>query len=109
MAPIRAAPPDPSAHATPSWADGAARASTRASTCRHPFEPWHPRLGPARSCHGCSSLLPFPSGFFTHAIEMALERIDLGRPVAAELSEPSIHFHERLRPDPVQPALRIDT
>jgi hypothetical protein len=42
-----------------------------------------------------------------HTIEVALERIDVGRPVAAERSEPCVYLHEWLGPDPVETPLRI--
>ncbi len=42
-----------------------------------------------------------------HAIEMALQRIDMGRPEPAERSKPGIHFLKRLRPEPVKAALRV--
>jgi len=40
---------------------------------------------------------------------MTLERIDVRRPEAPELSEPGINLHEGLRSDPVQTPLRIDS
>jgi hypothetical protein len=39
---------------------------------------------------------------------VALERINVGRPEAAERIEPRIHLHQRLRPDPVHTSLGID-
>src|SRR6185437_3608846 len=41
-----------------------------------------------------------------HAVEMALERIDMRRPELAELPEPRIDLLQRLRPQPVETALR---
>lgn len=40
---------------------------------------------------------------------MALERIEMDGPELPERREPCIDFHQRLRPNAVKPALRIDT
>jgi hypothetical protein len=43
-----------------------------------------------------------------HTIEVALESIDVDRPEATEWSEPGIHLHEWLGPDPVKTPLCIN-
>ena len=39
---------------------------------------------------------------------MVLERVDVLRPEAPERGEPGIELLERLRPQPVEPSLRLD-
>ena len=47
-------------------------------------------------------------GCLLHAIEMAFERIDVGRPEAPERREPGVDLHERLGPDPIDAPLGFD-
>jgi hypothetical protein len=42
-----------------------------------------------------------------HAIEMALERVDVRRPQATERREPFVDLHQRLGPDAIDAPLRI--
>lgn len=42
-----------------------------------------------------------------HAVEVALESIDMSGPELAERSQPRIHLGKRFRPQPVETALRI--
>ena len=42
-----------------------------------------------------------------HAVEMALEGVNVGGPEAAELRQPGIELLKRLRPQLVEAALRI--
>lgn len=44
-----------------------------------------------------------------HAIEVALESVDVHRPEAAELLKPGVHFFERFGPHTVKPPLGVDT
>ena len=44
-----------------------------------------------------------------HAIEMAFESIDVGGPKAPEGRKPGIDLPERLRPEPVETSLRVDS
>src|SRR4051794_12734652 len=62
-----------------------------------------------RSCHGGSSSLSFLGWDALHAVEMALERVEVGGPEAAERSEPLVHLHERLGPQAIQTTLGLDT
>src|SRR5262249_22466656 len=65
----------------------------------------------ARACtsRGGSSFLSFLWRWsLVHAIEMALERVDMRGPEAAEPSEPFVNFHEGLRSNAVEASLRID-
>jgi hypothetical protein len=42
-------------------------------------------------------------------IQVAFECIDVRRPEAPERGEPGIHLHERFGPEPVEPALGVDS
>jgi hypothetical protein len=44
-----------------------------------------------------------------HVVEMAFERIEVGRPEAPEGSEPRINLPERFRPETIDAALGFDT
>jgi len=45
---------------------------------------------------------------WVYTIEVTLESVDVARPEAAERSEPGVHLHEWLVPDPVKTPLCID-
>lgn len=43
-----------------------------------------------------------------HLIKVMFQRVDVDRPEAAELSEPGVYLHQRLRFYPVQAPLRFN-
>ena len=52
--------------------------------------------------------LPFDARWGRYAIEVALERINVRRPISAERPHPSVYFLQRLGPDAIDAALRVD-
>jgi hypothetical protein len=52
--------------------------------------------------------LPFGAHWGCYAVEVALERINARRPISAERRHPSVYFLQRLGPDAIDAALRVD-
>ncbi len=85
-------------------------AESRTSTRVHWSAPFSTRApSPRPGCSGRvgSSLLSFRRPF-GHLVEVALERVDVRAPEAAERREPTRRPRGRLRADPVDPPLRLD-